>query len=254
MTEDREFPVADCDVTIRSITVAKEACLMALDCPPQVEGAGPGTFVMARSLAPGSPPLGRPLSIVRAEDGVLHVIFNILGKGTMALANLQEGDPVALVGPLGNAFSPVGARPVIVADASHVGTLLALAYSLGEREQPADVYFVKRGVPAEPIMVDAMAQAGARVFDGPDAGLAPFLQRAAPSWVGAGAHEATMATVQDYCARTGTPGEAGVQAVMGCGLGVCQSCIRPKQGGGVFLVCGTPIVPIEMPQFGACAA
>lgn len=67
----------------------------------------PGQFVMVRPESFGMDPLmGRPFSIARAdEEHGVCVFFQLMGRGTAKLATLRPGEPVALWGPLGNAFA-----------------------------------------------------------------------------------------------------------------------------------------------------
>ncbi len=65
----------------------------------------PGQFVMVRPVNWEHDPLGgRPLSIGDLDDEVLHLYFQVVGKGTAHLARLKPGDDVLVWGPLGKGF------------------------------------------------------------------------------------------------------------------------------------------------------
>ena len=48
----------------------------------------------------------RPFSVhrVNPEKGYFSVLFDVVGRGTLALKNIQKGDRVNMLGPLGNSF------------------------------------------------------------------------------------------------------------------------------------------------------
>jgi dihydroorotate dehydrogenase electron transfer subunit len=75
----------------------------------------PGQFVMIR-VPSFDVFLRRPFSIYEYDDGVLSILYRVVGKGTAALASAVREEEVMVLGPLGNGFtvSP-DHNPVIVA-------------------------------------------------------------------------------------------------------------------------------------------
>jgi dihydroorotate dehydrogenase electron transfer subunit len=71
----------------------------------------PGQFFMLE--APGRL-LPRPMSLCVAPTGELGFLIDVVGPGTRALAALQEGDRLAILGPLGNGFRLDVERPLLV--------------------------------------------------------------------------------------------------------------------------------------------
>lgn len=49
--------------------------------------------------------LRRPISICEIKNNTLRFIFQVRGKGTLALSKFNEGDMLNVMGPLGNGFS-----------------------------------------------------------------------------------------------------------------------------------------------------
>ena len=63
------------------------------------------------------PFLPRAFSVMRAhEDGTLDFLLEDVGPGTNRLCELDEGDELLVLGPLGNGFRPPrqGRRPILV--------------------------------------------------------------------------------------------------------------------------------------------
>lgn len=243
--------VADLDVTVISAERRGSVCRLVLDWPAMFEGARAGQFVLVKSLRPGAPLLPRPISLVPAPES-LALVFNIAGEGTRFLASAEPGEAIALIGPLGNAFAPPDEPILIVTDAPHVGTMLALAL---ERRAAgfADDAFVYVSDPAAPHPSDAILLADFAAL-----GLAPVatapgeldatLARLARGYIAAGAANGVMAAAQRLAGARGLSGEASLQAPMACGIGVCQVCIHDAAHGRI-LVCEGPIFPLQVPRF-----
>lgn len=71
---------------------------------PQIaETAKPGQFLEIKVSKTGEPFLRRPISIfnIYKETGVVEFIFQVKGKGTELLAELEEGEMIDIMGPLG---------------------------------------------------------------------------------------------------------------------------------------------------------
>lgn len=93
----------------------------------------PGQFFMV-GLPGGEtsePLLKRPFCFLSAMGDTLHMVYRVKGKGTRALARLEPGDRVDVIGPLGNSWPAPrkGLHPVIVAG----GIGVASVYPLIER-------------------------------------------------------------------------------------------------------------------------
>lgn len=102
--------------------------------------AGAGRFVMLRPPAVGDPLLPRPFSLYRVSPGpdgtaLVEILYKVVGKGTRHLAGLGPGQPVDLLGPLGNRFGlPEGGTAVLVAGGIGVPPIAALAGEIGRGE------------------------------------------------------------------------------------------------------------------------
>jgi dihydroorotate dehydrogenase electron transfer subunit len=84
----------------------------------------PGQFFMLE--APGRL-LPRPMSVCLAPEGELAFLIDVVGPGTHALASLEPGDPLPLLGPLGNGFRLDVERPLLVGGGIGIAPLPYLA-------------------------------------------------------------------------------------------------------------------------------
>ena len=82
---------------------------------PQVR---PGQFVHLRIPRFEQAVLRRPFSVFKADQEGLSILYATVGKGTASLNSIQPGEPLDLIGPLGNGFPMIEKNtktPVLVA-------------------------------------------------------------------------------------------------------------------------------------------
>lgn len=136
--------------------VGPEAYLLRLEEPVTAAGFRPGQFVNIRVSPEGTwdPLLRRPFSIMRrvlppspdAPVSAFDLYYVVVGRGTAWLSGLQSGDPVDLLGPLGNGFldpelgllSPPG-RILLVAGGYGVAPFFGLVDALLDEFRRRDV-------------------------------------------------------------------------------------------------------------------
>lgn len=95
------------------------------------ETAVPGQFV-SLYCRDQSRLLPRPISICEIDknQGALHLVYRVVGKGTDEFSHYQVGEQIKLVGPLGNGFSLEGERPVVIGGGIGVPPMLQLSKEL----------------------------------------------------------------------------------------------------------------------------
>ena len=213
-------------------------------------------------LTGSSPLLRRPFSLAGRRDvpgGVeLDIIYRVVGRGTDWLTSLAPGDPVSLLGPLGNAFSILPDRPraVLVGGGVGIPPMLYLAEALAAagREitvfvgaQSADLLPLTRTAGAAPA-VDGEPVPCLREFaafntrdvvatDDGSLGCRGFVTEPLNRWldrleflpgemvVYTCGPEAMMRRVAESCLRREIDCQVSMERSMGCGMGTCQSCI-----------------------------
>jgi dihydroorotate dehydrogenase electron transfer subunit len=206
--------------------------------------------------------LRRPFSLagrVDPPDGMveLHLIQRTVGVGTNWMAELREGDPVSVIGPLGNRFTlpPTGGTALLVGGGVGIPPMLYLAEKLAGRTGVVFAGALTRDLlpltitdggkslsadDAEPRMnVAEFAKHGVSAVLTTDDGsygfrgfvtqaLERYLDRHAPE---SGAPiiytcgpEPMMRRVADIAIARGIECQVAVERAMACGMGTCQSC------------------------------
>jgi dihydroorotate dehydrogenase electron transfer subunit len=95
----------------------------------RLDPGAPGQLFMLE--APGRL-LPRPMSLCLAPPGELGFLFEAVGPGTRALAALDRGDELRVLGPLGNGFRLDVARPLLVGGGIGIAPLPYLSATLND--------------------------------------------------------------------------------------------------------------------------
>ena len=164
----------------------------------------PGQFFMLE--APGRL-LPRPMSLCQAPSGELTFLVDPIGPGTRALCNLDAGDAIHVLGPLGNGFDLDVERPLLVGGGIGMAPLPYLAEALrfpptilgfrSERHAEAASLMPGAEVVIDPVLVTDVLPDG---FDILACGPEPMLRALPPG------------------------AQLAWEAPMACGYGACYGC------------------------------
>ena len=83
--------------------------IMRIRAPKCAANAEPGSFV--HITCSDELPMRRPLSIMRVGDDWIEILYKIVGNGLRHLSSKQVGDPVNVLGPIGQPFRFSPERP-----------------------------------------------------------------------------------------------------------------------------------------------
>lgn len=83
--------------------------ILRIRAPKCAMAARPGSFI--HITCDEELPMRRPLSIMRAAEDWIEVLYKIVGEGLHLLARKQRGDEVSLLGPIGQPFALHADRP-----------------------------------------------------------------------------------------------------------------------------------------------
>jgi dihydroorotate dehydrogenase electron transfer subunit len=228
--------------------------LAVFDAPEVGVRIGPAQFVMLRPREGSDPLLGRPFSVARVGAGpngpTVEILYKVVGRGTGLMAEMAAGAPAAMVGPLGRPFPepPAPDSPVLLVAGGigiapfplHAGRLQAAG------RQPVLLYGARTGAdlvgqdlfPGDMEIVTATDDGSAghhgfvtELLDRRLQDMEPAVRRRAVAYVCG--PTPMMAAADAVLARHGTGGHFSLESFMGCGFGVCLSCVVPlREGGG----------------------
>ena len=231
--------------------------LFSLHCsaPDLAAGVRAGQFAMIGVEGRSRPFLRRAFSVadVDPDAGTVEFLVKVVGVGTACLSALVPGEEVALLAPLGNAFTASdlarGDRVAIVAGGVGVAPFPLLLRELGSRGVVADLFFGGRSAPdlayrakISPLVTGAEKDATDDGTAGEPGRVTDLLARALG---GGGGYRRVYACGPTPMFRSlarvldgkGIAAEFSTEAPMGCGFGVCLACVLPKPGGGFLVSC-----------------
>ena len=106
--------------------------IMRIRAPKCAAAARPGSFVHINCDA--TLPMRRPLSIMRAVDDAIDVLYKIVGEGLHLLAGKRPGDRISVLGPIGEPFRPSPGRPnaLLIGGGVGIPPIVFLAETLRE--------------------------------------------------------------------------------------------------------------------------
>lgn len=187
------------------------------------------------------PFLLRPMSVYGTgpEPGTIEFLYNVTGLGTKALATLDVGAKMDIVGPLGNTFAMDSAVKRIMVVARGVGlATMAPLLQLAARAGVEITAIMSARAPKDLMREEFLRGADADVHcvydtDGTSAvdaveGLVRGLLDGQHHDIvyTCGSHRLLMLLQRILGDYPDTRGEVAMEQRMACGMGVCLSCVR----------------------------
>ena len=201
------------------------------------------------------PFLPRAFSVLGAKpraDGVdLHFLIEDVGPGTKRLAELDVGEALLLVGPLGNGFAPPreGRAPLLVGGG--VG-IAPLAIWQDQLEGTATTLLGFRD--RHHAEGAGLLEAAAIATDDGSAGHHGLVTELLEDELAADADNvevyacgppAMLEAVRELCGDHGVPAQLALESGMACGFGACFGCVVPTADGYIRLCVDGPVVDAE---------
>jgi dihydroorotate dehydrogenase electron transfer subunit len=230
--------------------------VLALAAPSIARVAAAGQFVMLKASASHDPLLRRPFSVFEllrdpaGQPSGISILSKRIGPSTSLLYDVQPGQPIACLGPLGRPFSLVD-PPIeawMIAGGVGLAPFAMLAEALAARGVRQTLFYGARragelfyldffrtlGVDVVLTTEDGSAGERGRIVAPLDRRLADRTPDASVMLYACGP-EGMLAAVARTAARHNRPCQVSVERIMGCGMGGCYSCVIPMRGDdGVF--------------------
>ncbi|MFH1904995.1 MAG: dihydroorotate dehydrogenase electron transfer subunit [bacterium] len=97
----------------------------------------PGQFLHIKCSDTYDPLLRRPISVHSIENNIIGILYKVIGRGTGLLSKKTSGEPIDVIGPLGNGFDyqliSNCQLPILVGGGIGIAPLYFLAQRLVER-------------------------------------------------------------------------------------------------------------------------
>lgn len=223
--------------TVLENTPVAEACYrLVFRYPPNHQVPKPGQFLTLRLGTGVSPLLRRPFAYSGhdAAAGRGELIYERRGTATALLSALREGDPLDLIGPLGNSFPETADSntPLLVAGGIGIGPMLFQYHSLEAAGKHPMLLVGARTASRIPI---GQLPAGTRICtdDGSSGFHGTVLKLIERDFASAatgltlyacGPH-GMMKAVAAWAQAASVPCWVSLEQTMACAVGACMGCV-----------------------------
>ncbi len=240
----RPAPALEKTRVVRNERIAPGVGLIELYAPRCAGDVRPGQFVHLRVAAGSDIILRRPFSVHRAHGDSIEILYQVLGEGTLRLAEKPAGDEsMDLIGPLGHGWQAGEgiAHALIVTGGLGAAPLGMLAEQLAERGVAVSVAM---GAPtAERLVARSLYERVARrvevATDDGSAGERGFVTAISERLLAAESFdtvyccgpEAMQRIVATQAAAHAVPCQVSLERLMACGIGACLSCVVTTRDG-----------------------
>ena len=195
-------------------------------------GILPGQFVNIRIAGQF---LRRPISVCNIEEGVLTIIYKVVGVGTEAMSHLPVGTQLDVLTVLGNGYdlSKAGNAPLLVGGGVGVPPMYMLARQLREIGKNVRVilgFNTKDEVFYEEEFRALGCDVTVTTVDGSH-GVKGFVTNALDGKQSYYYTCGPLPMIKALINTLGTNGQVSMEERMGCGFGACMGCtIQTTQG------------------------
>ena len=233
--------------------------------------------------------LRRPISVCDWKDGVLTLLYKLVGKGTALMATLQPGARLDVLCSLGNGFDidipalarpdvptiagfdvPALTRPLLVGGGIGTAPLYLLARRLKERgvsptvilgfNTASEIIYEKEfkalGLRTLVTTVDGSYGTPGFVTDALPllASVSDPSTVADPSTVGASGYDycyacGPMPMLRALAPKLASPAQFSLEERMGCGTGICMGCTCPQLTGTKRICKDGPVFRLDEISF-----
>lgn len=211
----------------------------------------PGQFVHIRCSGDLDPLLRRPMSIYRMnqDKGAMEVLYKVVGRGTALLSAKKEGNEVDVIAPLGNGFTlQKDGVAIIAAGGIGAAAVYILAEKLIEKGIKKVYYLFGAKTGGEVVCEDDFKELGCEVEVCTEDGergkkglvthLLEDLLQATISGQKATIYSCgpmpMLKAIVGVAGKFNVPCQVSLEERMGCGVGVCMSCVVKCKSGDSF--------------------
>ena len=213
-------------------------------------GILPGQFVNIRVQGQF---LRRPISVCNITDGILTIIYKVVGVGTEAMSHLPIGTQLDVLTVLGNGYdlSKAGDAPLLVGGGVGIPPMYMLARQLRKMGKAVRVilgFNTKDEVFYEEDFRALGCDVTVTTVDGSH-GVKGFVTNALDGQQSYYYTCGPLPMIKALLQAAGTNGEVSMEERMGCGFGACMGCTIQTTQGPKRVCKEGPVFPAEILQF-----
>ncbi len=213
-----------------------------LHAPQVAQEAIAGQFVQIKLTQTLSPLLRRPFSLHAVSGSGIEIIYEVLGEGTRLLCAKGKGEPLDIIGPLGNGFCCQKEKnQIIIAGGMGVAPLAFLAQKIAKYKPLVLLGAVTKN---KIICAEEFKKLGLSVRIATDDGSVGFRGRVTdlltkllsvkgycPSNIYACGPQPMLKAVAGIAQESKIPAQLSLEEHMACGIGACLGCVVETKDG-----------------------
>lgn len=214
--------------------IASDVYSMWLQTEQIAAEAKPGQFI-SLYCADKSRLLPRPISLceIDAENGRLRIVYRTVGKGTKEFSDLNTGDQIEILGPLGNGFpleEAQGKRVLLMGGGIGIPPMLETAKQLEAQKMVVSGYrdelFLTEDFADTAVLYLAVEHPGEGVICTTGNVLDAVRENELEADVIFACGPTPMLrAIKSYALEKGIPCWISMEEKMACGIGACLACV-----------------------------
>lgn len=226
---------------LSNVKVAEDHYLLSCECSKIAQHAKPGQFMHVLVSYGMGLLLRRPFTVYSVDKNRITMLYQIIGEGTQRLSEMQRGEVLYVLGPLGNTFDMqnISEPAILVGGGAGIASLMLLAVALRTRGVQT-IGLVGAQHQGRLLSIDDLKAIDVKVHIATDDGskghhgfvtdiLENLLNRNGlhrPTIFACGPH-AMLASVAKIATEYKIPTQVAMENRMGCAMGVCLGCVCP---------------------------
>lgn len=221
------------------------------------EKCEPGNFVMVAVSGSNDPLLKRPFGIFKADSPCFYIYYEVVGRGSELLASKKAGDKVMAVGPLGNGFPKYenenillvgggrGIAPLYFAIEKYSGSNnISLIYGARSEKDLLFTEELKNFPIKETALYTDDGSGYKKGFVTTD--IRDIIKRNSINVTFSCGPDQMFESLNREIGSLGIKNFVSLEAFMGCGFGICHSCVVKGSDGKYKKVCSDgPVFRME---------
>lgn len=221
---------------IENRNINKNYFLMKLEAQYISTHSQPGNFIMLAASTTVDPLLKRPFGILTADAPYIRIYYEIVGKGTELISRLKPNDTINAIGPLGNAFPPLENKNILMVAGGR--GIAPIYYAFADYTTSNDVFLIYGAKSKDDLnlLEEIHAASLKKIFlytDDGSKGKKGFVTTDIRRIITENNIEVTISCGPEAMFKRlfhtinnlGTENYVSLEALMGCGFGICYSCV-----------------------------
>jgi len=229
-----------------------DSYVLTLSSDTGVEEVNPGNFAEIKIPDASDVFLRRPISIldVNHDENTISFFIKAIGKGTKKIGTLAIGSKLNLVYPLGNSFSIIRQKNIlIVGGGSGIAPFIMLASRL-KNENTSVTFLIGARSKADVLLTSEFAKYGDVLVTTEDGSMGEkglvtdhsvFTDPTTFDFIYTCGPDPMMKAIAKIANDKNIECEASLENMMACGIGACLCCVTPTVSGNSCVCTDGPV-------------